>query len=307
MPTSAGIFFTTAREDYLNNPDGSDTNYYGVPPNDTLIPMSFACPKAFETINGNVRWWNSAEGFDALRKNYSDQSIGVLPWVIPKGQSMALAYAEGQAAAQTLQHLGGFQQIDLEPGAPYWVGGEAEIDEFGRGVAENGGGEMVLLPDSRADKLAIEHFWYWYSRPWISRRVHPQAYSSIFYTPRPGRQKRGIDDATRALLAGGVERQHIFPVLSTSDNDGLNPISGEELVEGILYCKEQGFGGFFIWRRGFATPEQFAAMQALDDPWAPVPPPPGPSEWEQALARLNAASIEQRSATEEVLRLAPVK
>lgn len=308
MPTSAGIFFTTAREDYLNNPDGSDSNYYGVLTNDKLIPMSFACPKSFETLTGGVRWWATPEGFDALRKNFIDQGIGVLPWCIPKGRSLAEAYAEGQAAAQTLQHLGGFQQIDLEPGDPYWEGGEQEIDAFGRGVADNGGGEMVLLPDSRPDKLAVEHFWYWYSRSWISRRVHPQAYASIFYTTPNGRQKRGIDVSTKALLDGGVEPQHIFPVLSTSDNDGLNPIAGGELVEGILYCKERGFGGFFIWRRGFATPEQFNAMKALNDPWAPPAPEPVPpmqTEWQKALARLNAASIEQRTATQEVLRLAP--
>ncbi len=305
MPTPAGIFFTTAAEDYLNNPDGSETNWYGVQANDQRIPMSFACPKAYETINGQVRWWKTPEGFDAMRENYANQQIGVLPWCIPKGQSTQLAYLEGQAAAQTLQHLGGFQQIDLEPGAPYWVGGQAEVDAFGRGVAENGGGEMVLLPDSRADKLAVERFWYWYGRDWISRRVHPQAYASIFYTTPLGRQARGITVATQALLDGGVLPQHLFPVLSTSDNDGLNPISGSELVEGIQICHDRGFGGFFIWRRGFATPDQFAAMQALDNPWTPVTPPPGPTEWQQALARLNAASIEQRTATEEVIRLAP--
>lgn len=309
-PTAAGFFFTSTREDYLNNPQGLDSNYYGIPTNDTLIPMNYACAKAFETISGEVRWWQTPEGFDALRKNFADQRIGMLPWGIPKGQSVDLAYAEGQAAAQTLQHLGGFMQIDLEPGAPYWQGGEAEIDAFGRGVAEHGGGEMVLLPDSRADKLDVEHFWYWYGRDWISRRVHPQAYASIFYTPQPKRQKRGIDVATRALLDGGIAPGLMFPVLSTTDNDGLNPISGGELQEGIHYCHDQGFGGFFIWRRGFYTPEQRDAMYALDNPWAGVPQPPQPPDptpWQTALANLDASSIAQRAATEEVLRLAPTK
>lgn len=311
MPTAAGFFTVSSKEDYLNNPNGQDSNYYGVPPNDAKIPMSYACLKAAE----GGGWMNSAEGFAALRDNYHAQNIGVLPWMIPRGRSMAGAYEEGQAAWQTLQILGGFQQIDLEWGpAPslYWVGGEQEVDEFGRGATDSGatGAPFVLLPDSRADKLPGEHFWYWYRRPWIQRRVHPQAYASIFYTPQPGRQKRGIDVATRALLDGGIAPSLLFPVLSTSDNDGLNPISGGELQEGIHYCHDQGFGGFFIWRRGFFTPEQRDAMYALDDPWAGVPQPPQPPDptpWQTALANLDASSIAQRAATEEVLRLAPTK
>lgn len=312
MTTKAGMFFTTIREDYLNNADGSDSNAFGVPPNDLLLPMSFACPKAAE----GSRWWSTPEGFAAMRDAYQGQGIGVLPWMIPRGRSLEEAFDEGAAAAKTLAILGGFQQIDLENGHAdpyYWVGGDAEVEAFGRGIEATGfGGEYVLLPDSRPDKLEPTRFWTWYRQPWISRRVHPQAYASIFYTNPNGRQKRGIDIATVALLDGGVQPADIFPVLSTTDNNATNPISGGELVEGINYCHERGFSGFFIWRRGLFTPEQRDAMLALPDPWAPVTPPEPPQpppadEWAAALARLEASSIAQRSATEDVIRLAGQK
>lgn len=311
MPTKAGIFLTTTAEDYTNGPDGS-TNYYGVSTDDTKLPMSYACPKAAEGMSAWTSWEEFHYRFTSV---YLPQGIGMLPWVLPKGRSAQTAYEEGKIAAVMASAVQGLILIDLEDGhqdPPYWTGGDAEVDAWERGALDNGLREAWIVPDSRADKLDGERFWRWWAMG-LTTRVLPQAYASIFYPPQPNRQQKGIDVCTIPLLRGGIAASDIYPVLSGTDINGNNPISGAELVEGIEYCKAQGFGGVFFWRRGLITQEQADAMLELDDPWAnepapeppPVDPPPVPSEWQRALARLNAASIEQRSATEEVIRLAP--
>lgn len=300
MPTAVGQAIVTIDSDYRRSLIG---------PDDARAQMSFALFKMMDSGSPFYSW-------DVLRHYFGDiyqpQGIGMIPWTVVRGFSNESAHEEGLQAGIYSTAVQGCVLVDLEDDPRFfWQGHESAVDAWVQGFVEGGGREVFLWPDSRQDKLKGENFWRWWHFK-IVTRVWPQAYFSIFFNPGVrNRVRRGIDRAVTPLLEGGIPASAITPTLMTSDNVG-NPIPWEELLEGILYCRELGTSGFALWRRQFLSPQQRDGLAALDDPFAPrrggsraLPAPASElPDLDRALGRVRAHQFESRLATEEALRLA---
>jgi len=317
MPTRVGQAIVTIASDYRSSLIGS---------NDAESQMSFALFKMMDSGNPFYSWDLLHHYFAEI---YQPQGIGMIPWTVVRGFNDQSAREEGIQAGIYSTAVQGCVLVDLEDDpAFYWQGHESAVDAWIDGFIEGGGREVFLWPDSRADKLAGENFWRWWSKD-IVTRVWPQAYFSIFFSAGArNRVRRGIDNAVQPMLSGGIPPGLITPTLMTSDAEG-NPIAWGELLEGIMYCRELGTNGFALWRRQFLSPAQRDGLAALDDPFAaprspraprsrrngdsgspqldPRMPLPRLSALEVALGRLKAAAVETNRSVEEVIRLSSTR
>lgn len=283
---------------------------------DDELPISYIFLKCNDGQNW-IRRWDSygPASLDDVRLRiaaYNARGIGCIPWGLSYGGTQA--YADGRLAGQIAAAAGhGIYMLDLEPYRGFWQAAPGAPAEFVRGFVEMGGRELWLVPDSRVQHHATIQIADWLTFP-IVTRWWPQAYWTLFADGLPVRQS--VAKAVQPLIDLGVARNAIFPVYMTTNDAGTVWAPAAELLEAIDYAVEERLGGCAWWRHGLTNDEQFRAMgerpmpafpapPVLPGPVVPVPPPPVPQPvLGAALARLNAASIEQRSATEEVIRVA---
>lgn len=223
-------------------------------------------------VNDGLNQMQSVNSAVALAKLYRDQGIDFMPWGVARGFSLAIARAEGLLAGQYAAATGSPYVLDLEPYPDYyWQGISGTPRAFCQGYEESAPSmPLRLTVDARNVGINLEE---WVAEPVVGI-FHPQAYYTDFGSHDMG---IGIMSAINPLLAAGVSKSRIYPVLPVYQASTGNPsTSPKELALAITFVAGQGFLGFALWRRGLMSPDQVAMLQLLPDPFPPPPfiPPP---------------------------------
>ena len=276
MTFKAGVFVWTVANDYGAR----------IPDDDTKGAMSVSL---FKVNDGMNRMETVAEAV-ALAQQYRAQGIDFMPWGVARGFSLAGAKAEGALAGEYAAATNSPYVLDLEPYPDdYWQGIPGTPQAFIEGYNSTANRHPLrLCPDARNSGLNLEK--------WVAAQPgaiwHPQAYYTAFHMP----MNVGIMAAIRPLLNAGIPVAQIYPVLPLYiDTPGEPSIPGSEVKQAINLVAQWGYPGIAFWRRGLMSPDQVSTMLAMDDPFTPAPPPPGPSLKQQALAAIEVArqSVEE--------------
>lgn len=271
-----GVFVWTPKADYTEG---------RIPIDDSLGAMSVVLFK----VNDGLEYQPYSPEDSAVWANnvYRPQGIDFLPWGVARGWSLDIAREEGNLAGRHAAAAGSEYILDLEPyPEDYWQGIPGTPRAFCDGYAEMSNGiRLRLCPDARNVGINLGE---WVAEP-IVGIWHPQAYYTAF------RQtiEVGIARACGPLLAAGVLRSHIYPVLPLwLDQPGEPSIPADQIERDLLYLAAQGFPGSCYWRRGVMSAQQVERLLAMTDPFAPTPSPPPVDHKKRALALLEEATLE---------------
>lgn len=235
----------------------------------------------------------------ADRDIYAPQGISYDPWCVVNGRwpgQTGVALAEGRMAGEVaIAAAAGDESraivLDLEPhepaaagGANYWRddlgAGDVDVDDFcyafsqaiGTPPDQPNGGRIDLCVDARPGRIEPVRFSHWCGKSEV-RRCYPQVYSSSFHggAPTIAEAEHDLDVMIGTLASNGwTNAATVWPALA-------GDCSPDVIVAQIAKAKALGCGGVAIWQRAILRADTAAAIGALDDPWAYVPPPPAPA------------------------------
>ena len=254
-----GIWIGSVRDDYTNGRIAID---------DTLGAMSVAMFKVSDGLNEFYTPEDSAVWANGV---YRPQGIDFMPQGNGRGFSLADAYQEGVNAGRHAAATGSEFILDLE-GDPqyYWQGIPGTPRAFCEGYASTAGGiKLRLNTDARNPGINLSE---WVQEP-IVGVWHPQEYAATFGESHELWERRGI----QPILNLGVPKSRIYPMLSNYLNGPGDPSMPPDTLEAsIRYYAGRGYPGICLFRRKTMDGKQVERLLAMDDPWAPVLPPPLP-------------------------------